>query len=83
MDAALRLLRDEVLPVYDNLRDGRSLLLVRLNLAVLLLERGHQSDLPEARDLLRQAWRVADQMQLPEAAQIRTIQARFGWQTDT
>jgi len=76
LDEALRIRRDEELPVYERLGDVRSLLVGRTNLALTLLNRNHPEDRNEAADLLRLALRDAEAMGIPEAATIRTLQRR-------
>ncbi|MGE0259802.1 MAG: hypothetical protein AB7T18_13720, partial [Alphaproteobacteria bacterium] len=78
LDGALRIWREEVLPVYERLGDARELLVGRANLAIALLQRTHDADRAEARDLLLLALAEARRMQLPEAGQIRAIIARAG-----
>jgi tetratricopeptide (TPR) repeat protein len=73
LDEALRIRREDSLPVYERLGDVRGLLVARANLALNLLARAHAGDRDEAERLLRLALRDAEAMQIPEAAQIRTI----------
>lgn len=79
LDEALRIRREEELPVYEKLGDQRSLLVGRANFALLLLRRRVDSDLDEAQSLLWQAHAVAQGLRLPEASQIEQIyQWAFG-----
>ena len=73
LDEALRIRREEELPVYERLGDVRSLLVGRANLALLLLTRNQSSDRDEAQRLLCLALADARRMQLPEAQQIEAI----------
>ena len=78
-DEALRIRREEELPVYDQLGDVRSLLVGRTNLAIGLAGRGRVEDGPEIRDLLQRAHADALRLGLPEAGQIAGIfQQIFG-----
>jgi hypothetical protein len=77
LDEALRIRRDEELPVYDRLGDVRSILVCRANIALLLLSRNRPEDRTEAADLLRLALRAAEAMGIPEAAQIRAFQSNY------
>ena len=79
LDEALRIRREEALPVYERLGDVRELLVGRTNLAILLMQRGTKRDRTEVAHLLSQAYQAARDMQLPEADQIAALhQARFG-----
>ena len=52
LDEALRIRREEQLPVYEKLGDVRSLLVGRANLAIGCLQRGQQNDREQANALL-------------------------------
>ncbi|WP_200883693.1 hypothetical protein [Archangium violaceum] len=78
MEEALRIRREEELPVYERLGDVRSLLVGRANLALLYLQRGRPEDRNLAAELLRLALTSAEALRLPEAVQIRDIQRHFG-----
>lgn len=73
LDEALRIRREEELPVYEKLGDVRSLLVGRANLALLYLSRGQEGDRQQAADLLHLALEKAEEMRIPEAEQIRSI----------
>ena len=81
LDEALRIRREEQLPVYEQLGDVRELLVARANLALSLLQRGEPNDREEAQSLLLQALREAARLRLPEAGQIIQILAREGMQS--
>lgn len=74
LSEALRIHREEVLPVYERLGDQRSLLIGQANLASLLLTQGSSQARSEARQLLQLAHEAAVRLQLPEAKQIADIQ---------
>lgn len=77
LDEALRIRRDEELPVYERLGATRDLLVDRAYLALNLLKRNAPGDREEA-GMLRQAYQAAEKMGIPEAGQIRRIQVREG-----
>ena len=78
LEEALRIRREEQLPVFERLGDVRELLVGRANLALLYLRRGQPADRDMAAELLRLARTSAESLQLPEAAQIRELQRHFG-----
>lgn len=78
LDEALRIRKEEQLPVFERLGDIRSLLVGRANLARTLLQRGRDGDRLEAADLLQRALRSAEDLRLPDAEQIRTIMKKAG-----
>ncbi len=78
MDEALRIQREEVLPVFERLGDVRNLLVCRWNLALNLLSRGAAGDREEAAELLIQAREAAERLRIPEAGEIRQFQVRHG-----
>lgn len=81
LDEALRIRREEELPVFERLGDVRSLLVGRANLALLCLK----FDPPrraEANQLLCQALTAAKRMNIPEAGQIRMILIENGMTCD-
>jgi formylglycine-generating enzyme required for sulfatase activity len=80
LDEALRIRREEELPVYERLGDVRSLLVGRTNLAILLLQKDAASNAEHARELLFTALRDARQLNIPEAGQIETILRQLGWE---
>jgi len=72
LDEALRIRREEQMPVYERLGDVRELLVARTNLAINLM----QLDPPQAEEagaLLRLALAEAQRMKIPEAGR-----GRFG-----
>ncbi len=78
LDEALRIRKEEELPVYEKVGDVRELLVARANLALLLLSRAKPGDREAAADLLHLARDAAQALRLPEAEQIRRIQERHG-----
>lgn len=76
-DEALRIRREEQMPVYERLGDVRSLLAGRANLAITLVQRSRPEDRPEIRTLLQQALADAERMRLPEADTIRDLIAQI------
>jgi hypothetical protein len=81
LDAALKIRREEQLPVYERL-GGRDLAIGRANLAITLLTRNKAGDREEARGLLCLARADARQMQLPEAARIEAFLKSHGLSCD-
>ncbi len=78
VDEALRIRREEVLPAFEKLGDVRLLLVGRANLALLYLRRGQPGDRDLAANLLRLARSAAESLRIPEAAQIESIQLKWG-----
>ncbi|MEK6608696.1 MAG: hypothetical protein AABZ30_13635, partial [Myxococcota bacterium] len=78
LDEALRICREEELPVYERLGDVRERLVAQANIALLLLRRARRGDREEASGLLAGARAAAERMRLPEARQIQSIQEKFG-----
>jgi hypothetical protein len=78
LDEALRIRREDELPVYERLGDRRSLLVGRANLAFGLVRRGGAGDREEAVGLLRLAIEEARKMRIPEAKTIAEILAGLG-----
>ena len=66
-DEALRIRREEELPVYERLGDVRSRALVSSQIALQLLCRNDSESLAEARQLLEAAYADLSRMGLPEA----------------
>ena len=81
LDEALRIRREEQLPVYERL-GGRDLIIGRGKLAITLLIRNNTADREEARGLLCLALADARRMRLPEAAQIEDILRETGLSCD-
>ena len=72
LDEALRIRREEELPVYEKLGDVRSILVTRAKVAMCLLQ-SEPSDRHEARNFLRLALVDAERLRIPEAQIIRQI----------
>jgi hypothetical protein len=81
-DEALRIRREEVLPVYERLGDVRELLVGRTKLALTLVERGHPTDQREISTLLQLALRDARRLRLPEAQEIASVVRQLGGNPD-
>lgn len=77
LEEALRIRREEVLPVYARLGDVRGLLVGRTNLAINLVQRGLVEDQPEIFTLLQQPLHDAERLRLPEAETIRDLIAKI------
>lgn len=76
LDEALRILREEELPVYEKLGARRDVMTCRWGIAVYLQRRGQPGDEEQADALLQLAHEAAVAMALPEAAQIRGFMKR-------
>ena len=74
MDEALRIRREEELPVYEKLGDVRSLSICQAEIALGLLAKG---DGPTAVALLRQAHATAVRLKIPEAKVIEDLMSRL------
>ena len=70
-DEALRIRREEVLPVYEALGDKRELLVAQTKLAGLLQTLNPQQHAAEIRQLLTTALYSAIALQIPEQETIR------------
>ena len=73
LEEALRIRREEQLPVFERLGDVHALLIGRTNLAITLAQRGRLEDVEEIRTLLHQALTDAERLRLPEAETIRGL----------
>ncbi len=73
LDEALRIRREDELPVYERLRSARDLLICRAYIGMNYLARGAAGDRQKALELLNWALRDAQRLQLPEARQIAEI----------
>jgi len=82
LDEAVRIRREECLPVFLKLGDVRSVLVCRTNIAMVLLIRKVPADIPEAIDHLRWSLAAADERGYAEAAQIRGIMKQIGFIID-
>ena len=75
LNESSRILREDVLPIYERLGDVQALLRGRWGLAGLLLKQEEQGDREEAHRLLQLALADARRLKLPEAQQIEQILA--------
>ncbi|MDG4549083.1 MAG: hypothetical protein P9G45_01520, partial [Candidatus Contendobacter sp.] len=73
LDEALRIRREEELPVYERLGDVRELLICRAKIGITYLARGAAGDREKALELLTLALQDAQRLRLPEARQIAEI----------
>ncbi len=78
LNEALQIRREEELSVYERLGDVRSRLVTWANIASIYLDRGEEGDHERAAELLVRALQDAERLRIPEADQIRRIQARYG-----
>ena len=79
LDEALRIRKDEEIPVYERLGDVRELLVARVNTAITLLHRRRPDDRPEILGLLRDALAAAREHSFPvETRQIEDIMQKLG-----
>jgi hypothetical protein len=76
LDEALRIRREEELPVCEKLGDVRDLLVCRANIAINLLSRAGEVDRMEAKRLLESALTDAERLRIPEARRIKKILAK-------
>lgn len=72
-DEALRIRREEELPIYEKLGAEFELVRSRANVALIRLARGQDGDREAAHSLLLLALAKAREMKLPEAGQIERI----------
>ncbi|MDG4594325.1 MAG: hypothetical protein P9F75_01300, partial [Candidatus Contendobacter sp.] len=73
LDEALRIRREEQLPVYERLQSARDLLICRAKIGITYLMRGATGDREKALELLNLALQDARRLKLPEAGQIAGI----------
>ena len=73
LDQALRIRREEQLPVYEKLGDVRERLVCRANMAICLIQRRRAGDKVEAQRLLALALADAQRLRLPEVARIEEL----------
>ena len=78
MDEALRIRREDVLPVLERLGDMRERAVCRWWIVHILLKRGKQGDREEAVGLLRMALEDARKMGIPEAKELAEYLAGLG-----
>ncbi len=76
-DEALRIRREEQLPVYERLGDVREKIICRAIIGRDLIGRGKPEDRAEAQEHLEWALAEARRLQLPEASVIEGILARL------
>jgi len=79
VEQAVYILRHEVLPVFERLQYRSDQVTCQVRIAAILLRRNQGADRRRARELLAEALKVADELKLPQAEQIRRIQKRNGW----
>jgi len=72
IDQALRLYREEVMPLFAQCQDARELLICRTKIAIAYLARGSAEDRRQAVAYLTQALADAKRLGIPE---VRTIEA--------
>jgi len=72
-DEALKILKEDELPVYERLGYVHELLVGRTNLAITFLRRAQEGDRGEALELLNLALAEARRLNLPEALQIEQL----------
>ena len=77
LDEALRIRREEQLPVFQKLGARREVLVCEANIALTLLRRKGPGDREQAVMLLNKARAEATQMKLPEAQQIESLLSKF------
>jgi len=73
LDEALRIRREEQLPVYERLQSVRDLLICRAKIGINYLARGAAGNRQKALELLNLALQDAQRLKLPEAGQIAEI----------
>ncbi len=73
VDEALRIRREEELPVYERLQSARDLLVCRANIGITYLKRNLAGDREKALEFLNSALQDAQRLNLPEAGQIAEI----------
>ncbi|TKD05053.1 hypothetical protein [Polyangium fumosum] len=78
LDEALRIRRDEELPLYARIGEVQGLVISRTKVAMTLLARNAPGDREEAARLLRLSYADAERLQLPQAEQIRKVQQEHG-----
>jgi hypothetical protein len=78
VDEALRIRREEQLPVYERLGDVRGMLVCRANIALTLLAGQRAEDRAPANALLCLGLAEARRLRIPEAGQIEGILQEFG-----
>ncbi|WP_437994269.1 hypothetical protein [Sorangium sp. So ce145] len=77
LDGALRIRREDELPVYERLGATRDILVARVEIALNLLARNTPGDRGDATALLDLAYSAAVDLRIPEADQIRRIQKHY------
>ncbi|WP_437767332.1 metallophosphoesterase [Sorangium sp. So ce281] len=77
LDEALRIRREDQLPVFERLGATRDILVARVKIALNLLARNAPGDRGDATALLELAYSAAFDLRIPEADQIRRIQQHY------
>lgn len=75
LDEALRIRREDALPVYERLGDVQNLYVGLANYAQLLLSEPTRARIIEARDCLRRSVGIADRLGLPFPDRLRDLLA--------
>ena len=78
LDGALKIRQEEELPVFEKLGDVRELLVARANIALTMLARNRQDDVPEIVSLLVWSYRTAAERGFAEAVQLEQILRKLG-----
>ena len=78
LDGALKIRQEEQLPVFEKLGDVRALLMARANIALTMLARNRQDDVPEIVSLLVWSYRTAAERGFAEAVQLEQILRKLG-----
>jgi hypothetical protein len=73
LDAASLIYRENILPVFVQVGDINSLMIGHAKLAKILMQRGDDGDIEEARELLYLALNEARQQKSPETPKIEQI----------
>jgi hypothetical protein len=68
---ALRIWKEEVLPVYEQLGDARNLQAGLMSYARMLLAEPDPDQIKEARECLRRSMTIADRLALPFPGELR------------
>ena len=78
LDEALRVRREEEMPVYERLSDVQCMVITHVNIAMLLLKRGREEDHTEAQEHLVWAYQAAAGRGYKEAGQVADILRQLG-----
>jgi hypothetical protein len=82
LDEALRIWREDVLPICQRLGAAHDLVFGHWNLGFVLLRRNGEGDREEAREILLLALDEARRLKLPQAQQIEQLMAQTGLGAD-